>query len=209
MSLYLVDVQSPNRERFEAPERDLRRLPARPGVSQFSLTFKVSALLATAIEDAAREEGFREDAWIGVVVESERAVRLAAQMDGDLEDVRTHLDGVAAKPLSPLPGAPLRSNSFAAAIRALRPRNENDQVVARLRAQNEDEVTIRASVPLHAVSAWRRAAIEAQLPLGAWASDHLEAIPRHRLLWEAAAVEAGETLASWVLAQDARRRSAR
>jgi hypothetical protein len=207
MSLYLIDAESPNRERFEAPERDLRRLPARPGVSQSSLTFKVSGLLAAAIGDAAREESFREDAWIGVVIESERAVRLAAQVDGDVEDVRTHLDEVAAKPLPPLPGAPLRSSSFAAAVRALRP--QNDQVVAKLRAHNEDEVTIRASVPLHAASAWRRAAIEAQMPLGAWASDHLSAIPRRRLLWEAAAVEAGETLASWVLAQDARRRSAR
>jgi hypothetical protein len=207
MALYLIDVESPNRERFEAPERDLRRLPARPGVSQSSLTFKVSGLLATAIGDAAREESFREDAWIGIVIESERAVRLAAQVDGDVEDVRTHLDEVAAKPLPSLPGAPLRSSSFAAAVRALRP--QNDQVVARLRAHNEDEVTIRASVPLHAASAWRRAAIEAQMPLGAWANHHLSAIPRRRLLWEAAAVEAGEALAAWVLAQDARRRSAR
>jgi hypothetical protein len=207
MGLYLVNVETPNRERFEAPERDLRRLPARPGVSQSTLTFKISAMLATAIGDAAREESFREDAWIGVVVESERAFRLAAQADGDVEDVRAHLDEVAARPLPPVPGAPLRSSSFAAAVRALRP--QGDQVVPRFRAHNEDEVTIRASVPLHAASAWRRAAIEAQMPLGAWASDHLRPIPRRRLLWEAAAVEAGETLASWVLAQDARRRSAR
>ncbi len=103
MSLYLIDVESPNHERFEAPERDLRRLPARPGVSQSSLTFKVSGLLATAIGDAAREESFREDAWIGIVIESERAVRLAAQADGDVGDVRTHLDEVAAKPLPPSP----------------------------------------------------------------------------------------------------------
>jgi hypothetical protein len=207
MSLYLVDVESPHRERFEAPERDLRRLPARPGVSQSTLTFKIPAMLAASVGDVAREESFREDAWIGVVVESERAVRLAAQVDGDVEDVRAHLDEVAAKPLPPLPGAPLRSSSFAAAVRALR--LQNDQVVARLRAHNEDEVTIRASVPLYTASAWRRAAIEAQMPLGAWANDHLSALPRRRLLWEAAAVEAGETLASWVLAQDARRRSAR
>jgi hypothetical protein len=207
MSLYLVDVEPPHRERFEAPQRDLRRLPARPGVSQSVLTLKISATLAAAIGDAASEESFREDAWIGVVVESERAVRLAAQVDGDVEEVRTHLDEIAARPLPPLPGAPLRSSSFAAAVRALRPRT--DQVVTRLRAHNEDEVTIRASVPLHAASAWRRAAIEAQMPLGAWASDQLRALPRRRLLWEAAAVEAGETLASWVLAQDARRRSAR
>ena len=208
MSLYLVDAPSPPLERFEATERDLRRLPARPGVSQFSLTFKVSAPLATAIGDAAREEGFREDAWIGVVVESERAVRLAAQIDGNAEDVRTYLDEVAAKPLPPLPGAPLRSNSFAAAVRALPP--HNDQPVSRLRPRKEDEVTmVRASVPLHTASAWRRAAIEAQQPLGVWVSGHLKVIPRRRLLWEAAAVEAGEALASWVLAQDARRRSAR
>lgn len=103
MSLYLIDVESPNRERFEVPERDLRRLPARPGVSQSSLTFKVSGLLAAAVGDAAREESFREDAWIGVVIESERAVRFAAQVDGDVEDVRTHLDEVAATPPSPSP----------------------------------------------------------------------------------------------------------
>ena len=207
MTLYLVDVELPRRERFEAPERNLRRLPARPGVSQSPLTFKISAKLATAVGNAAREKSFREDAWIGVVVESERAVRLAAQVDGDVEDLRTHLDEVAARPLPPIPGAPLRSSSFAAAVRALRPRT--DQVVTRLRAHDEDEVTIRASVPLHAASAWRRAAIEAQMPLGAWASHHLSAIPRRRLLWEAAAVEAGEALAAWVLTQDARRRSAR
>lgn len=207
MSLHLVDVE-PRRERFEVPERDLRRLPTRPGVSQAPLTFKISAVLATAVGNAAREESFREDAWIGVVVESERAVRLAAQTDDDVEDLRTHLDEVAAKPLSPIPGAPLRSSGFAASVRALRPRTDQ-VVITRLRVHNEDEVTVRASVPLHSVSAWRRAAIEAQLPLGAWVSDQLGVLPRHRLLWEAAAVEAGETLASWIFAQDARRRSAR
>lgn len=207
MSLYLVNAESPNRERFEPPERDLRRLPTRPGVSQCALMLKIPATMAAAIGNAAREENFREDAWIGVVVESERAIRLAAQVDGDVEGVRAHLDGVAARPLPPVPGAPLRSSSFAAAVRALRP--QNGQVVTRLGAHNKNEVTIRASLPLYAASAWRRAAIEAQMPLGAWASDHLRALPRRRLLWEAAAVEAGETLASWVLAQDARRRSAR
>lgn len=207
MSLYLISAAPTDGERFEAPARDLRRLPARPGVSQSPLTFKISTTLAAEIGDAARDESFREDAWIGVVVESERAVRLATPVDGDSAGVRTHLDEVAARPLPPVPGAPLRSSSYAAAVRALRPRS--DQMVTRLRAHDGGEVTVRASVPLHSASAWRRAAIEAQVPLGVWVTDHLSALPRGRLLWEAAAVEAGETLTSWVLAQDARRRSAR
>lgn len=207
MSLHLVKAAATTGESFEAPERDLRRLPTRPGISQSLLALRVAARRAAAIGDAARHEGLREDAWIGVVVESERAVRLASPDDGAAEELRRYLDEVATSPLPPVPGAPLRSSSFAAALRALRP--GGDQEVARLMAPRGSEVTVRASVPLYAVSAWRRAAIEAQAPLGAWAEHHLRALPRGRLLWEAAAVEAGETLASWVLAQDARRRSTR
>jgi len=207
MSLHLISATPAAGERFEAPERDLRRIPTRPGVSQSQLTFTIPPTLAAEIGDAARAEGFREDAWIGVVVESERAVRLATPVDGDSDGLRAHLDAVASRPLPPVPGAPLRSSRYAAAVRALRPQGGN-QMVTRLRAHSEGEVTVRASVPLHSASAWRRAAIEGHLPLGAWVADHVRAVPCGRLRWEAAAVEAGETLASWVLAQDARRRSA-
>ncbi|MGB7588980.1 MAG: hypothetical protein WBM00_09765, partial [Solirubrobacterales bacterium] len=81
MRLQLVDATPPVSDGFEIPDRDLRRLPTRPGVSQARLSLRIPAELAAAAADTAREEGLREDAWIGLVVESERALRLAAPHD--------------------------------------------------------------------------------------------------------------------------------
>ncbi len=100
MGLQLVDA-TPISNSFEIPDCDLRRLPTRPGVSQMRLSLRIPAELAAAVGDAAREEGLREDAWIGLVVESERALRLAAPANSEAESLRAHLDEVAASRLPP------------------------------------------------------------------------------------------------------------
>jgi hypothetical protein len=207
MRLRLVDATPPTSDGFDIPDRDLRRLPTRPGVSQERLSLCIPAALAAAVGDAARKESLREDVWIGLVVESERTLRLLAPGDDEAESLRAHLDEVAARPLPPVPGAPARASGFAAALRDLR--RQEDTEVTRLAPAGQTNVMVSVSVPAHAVIAWRRGAIEARQTLGEWASGHLRALPPGRVLWEAGAVEAGETLAEWVLAQEARRRSTR
>lgn len=182
-------------------------MPTRPGVSQTRLSLIIAAALAEAAGDVARQEGLREDAWIGVAVESERAVRLSAPDDASAEQLRAALDASAAIPLPPVPGLPVRVSDFAAALRDLR--GQQSAGVVRLGAPGQAEVMVSIRIPFHSAVAWRRGAVEAGQTLGEWASEHLQKLPRGRLLWEAAAVEAGETLTEWVLGQAVRRRSAR
>ena len=207
MRLQLVDATPPVTNSFEIPDCDLRRVPTRPGVSQTRLSLCIPAELAAAVGNAARKEGLREDAWIGLVVESERALHLAAPGDGEAKSLRTHLDEVAASRLPPVPRAPARASGFAAALRDLR-RRENTEV-RRLAPPGQTDARVSVRVPAYAVIAWRRGAIETRQTLGEWVAEHLRALPRGRTLWEARAVEAGQTLAEWVFAQDARRRSTR
>jgi len=207
MGLQLVDTTPPISSSFEIPDCDLRRVPTRPGVSQMRLSLRIPAELAAAVGDAAREEGLREDAWIGLVVESERALRLAAPDGSEAEALSAHLDEVAASRLPPVPGAPARASGFAAALRDLR--RHEDAEVRRLAPPGRTDAMVSVRLPGYAVIAWRRGAIEARQALGEWVAEHLRALPRGRALWEAGAVEAGQTLAEWVLAQDARRRSTR
>lgn len=207
MSLQLVSSSPPSSDGFEIPKRDLWRMPTRPGVSQTRLSLTIAAILAEAAGDVAREEGLREDAWIGLAVESERALRLLGLDDASGARFRAVLDAAAANPLPPVPGLPVRIRDFAAALRSLR--GQQDAEVVRLGVPGQAEVTVSARIPFHSAVAWQRGAIEAGLTLGEWAAEHLRKLPRDRLLWEAAAVEAGETLAEWVLDQAARRPSAR
>lgn len=207
MNLQLVSSSPPSSDGFEIPKRDLRRMPTRPGVSQTRLSLTIAAALAEAAGDVAREEGLREDAWIGLAIESERAVRRLARDDASAARFRAVLDAAAANPLPPAPGLPVRASDFAAALRGLR--GHQDAEVARLSAPGQAEVTVSARIPFHSTAAWQRGAIAAGQTLGEWAAEHLRKLPRGRLLWEAAAVEAGETLAEWVLGQAVRRPSAR
>jgi hypothetical protein len=192
MRLKLVDMTPPISDGFDVPDRDLRQLPTRPGVSQERLSLRIPADLAEAVGDTAREEGLREDAWIGLVIESERALRLAAPSEVEGESLLAHLDEVAARPLPPVPGLPLRAINFVQALRNLH--GHESAAIARLRPRGSTDAAITASVPVCAVAAWQRGAIEAKQALGTWAADHLQNLPRGRLLWEAAAVEAGESL---------------
>jgi hypothetical protein len=206
MRLHLVDTPSPPSDGYEIPERNLQVMPTRPGVSQSRLSLRIPASLTKAAGDRARRDGIREDAWIGIAVESERALDRTGARGLEREALRDYLDAVAARPLPVVPGAPVRAMNFAAALRASRGQNDT-VVIARIGAGAE--VVTYASVPFHSEIAWRRGAIEAGQTLGQWASERIREMPTGRPLWEAAAVEAGETLAEWVLAQDARRRSAR
>lgn len=207
MKLHLVAAASEQPEGFEVPERDLRTVPTRPGVSQSRLSLRLPADLAAVAADTAREEGLREDTWIGIAIESERALRAAGARGAEATALLSELDAAAGDPLPPVPGAPQRATGFAAALRALRP--DLGARVTRIGAAGGGELTVYASVPFYSELAWRRGAIVADLSLGEWASEHLGTLPQGRLLWEAAAVEAGETLVEWVLAQAARRRSSR
>jgi hypothetical protein len=201
--LKLVEAAPPPPDAFEIPAVDLRKQPTRPGVTQTELKLQVSRRLAMAVGDLARSEGLREDAWIGLVVESERAVRLAAATDVDAAHVRQQLDAQAAYRAMPVPGGPVRLAKFADALRQLA--GGHNSRISILATADKEEITLKASLPYQSIAAWRRSAIESGQSLDAWAAERLEKLPKGRHLWEAAAVERGEGLAEWVLTQAARR----
>jgi hypothetical protein len=167
----------------------------------------VSSRLAATVGELARSEGLREDAWIGLAIESERAVRLAAATEADAAQLRQQLDELAQKRSVPIPGGPVRLTNFSAALRQLGGKNEARPAATMI--ATSEETVLRASLPYQSVGAWRRYAIESSQSLDAWAIEHLEELPRNRFLWEATAAERGETLVEWVLAQATRRSDAR
>jgi len=207
MHLRLVETAPPAPDAFEVPAVDLRKRPTRPGVTQAELTLRVSQHLAMAVGDLARSEGLREDAWIGLAIESERAVGQAAATESDAELLRGHLDTQAKERAMPIPGGPVRLNKFAVALRELG--GTHNSSVSVLAAAGDDGAVLKASLPYQSVGAWRRCAIESGQSLDAWAAERLVEPPRGRLLWEAAAAERGETLVEWVLTQATRRSAAR
>lgn len=207
MHLRLVETAPPAPDAFEIPAVDLRTRPTRPGVTQTGLTLRVSKDLAAKVGELARKEGLREDAWIGLAIESERAVRQTASTEADAARLRRQLDEEAQRPAVPIPGGPARLTNFATALRQLEGRRETPSAVTII--ATPDEIALKASLPYQSVGAWRRCAIESGQSLDTWAAECLKGLPRNRFLWEAAAIDRGETLAEWVLAQAARRWVAR
>jgi hypothetical protein len=207
MHLQLVKTVPPMPDAFEVPAVDLLRRPTRPGVTQAVLSLRVSSHLAAMVGELARTEGLREDAWIGLAIESERAVRLVTATAADAAQFRRRLDELSRERSVPIPGAPVRLTNFSAALRRLGDKRETRTAVTMI--TTGEEIALKASLPYQSVSAWRRCAIESGQSLDAWAADHLKELPMGRFLWEAAAVERGETLTEWVLTQAARRSAAR
>jgi hypothetical protein len=201
MPLRLVDSLAPSPQAFELAPFDLRRQATRPGVSHLEIDFDAPTVLAEAVRTIAAEEGLPDDVWVGLVIESERAVEVPCP-DGSTEDFRGHLDDLASTSGAPVPGGAARLGEFGKALRAAASRPRQSQG-SRLPVTERSQLT--AKVPYQALTAWRRAAIEHAQPFDTWAVERLEPLPRARFLWEATAAERGETLAEWVLLYAARR----
>jgi hypothetical protein len=202
MSLHLVDSPAPPPPAFELPPLNLRRRATRPGASHLEISFASPASLTKAVRRIASEEGLPTEVWVGMAIESERAVEAARQADKG-EELRGYLDDLAATPATPVPGGAGRLGEFARALRALG--RDPRQGVGEVAGRGGGAELLTAKVPYQALTAWRRAAIEASEAFDAWAVGRLGRLPRRRLIWEAKAAEEGATLAEWVLLYAARR----
>jgi hypothetical protein len=203
MHLRLIDSPPAPPDPFELPAVDLKTCPTRPGMTHSKIELRAPEGLALAAGELAVREGLREDCWIGLVIESERAVAQVARGATQSDSFRAQLDERARRPAVPIPGAPVRLARFAAALREL---VDRPGVPAAAGAGAADrEVMLGVTVAYQSVGTWRRSAIEAGQTIDAWAIRLLQELPRGRVLWEAAAAERGESLAEWVLTQAARR----
>jgi len=201
MRLRLVEPLSPRPPVFELAPVDLRRQPTRPGVTHSTIEFDGRRELALAAARISARAGLPSAVWIGLVIESERAL---GQLHGDQREagkLRERLDELARRAEVPVPGAAVRLAAYGRALRSAVPREDRQAALYPAGAT----VRLTARVPYQAVIAWRRAAIERGQALEVWANERLGSLPRDRSLWEAAAAERGETLAEWVVLHAARR----
>jgi hypothetical protein len=203
MHLRLLQSSPVRPNPFDLPAVDLEACPTRPGMTHSKIELRTHEGLALAAGDLAEAEGLREDCWIGLAIESERAVLQAAGDEAESSLIRFQLDELARSPSVPVPGAPIRLMRFAAALRQLEGQ-QRVRVAGRADAAERD-VTLGVTIPYQSVGAWRRSAIEAGQTLDFWAAERLRELPQRRVLWEATAAERGESLAEWVLTQAARR----
>lgn len=143
----------------------------------------------------AASDGLPTTVWLGLAVESERAIAALGLSDLGSAAIRSRLDKLAGRPTDTLVGGARQLASFAKALRMTAPRP----------VQPAGEPPSSARIPYGSRSAWILAAIEAGETLDNWASRLLGYATPRRALWEAAAAERGETLPEWILRQTARR----
>jgi len=196
--LRLVESAPPPPPAFEREPIDLRRQPIRPGVTHSEIELRLPVDLGVKVSASATEERIPVAVWIGLVIESTRALdqaRREGQRIGALDD---ELDQLARVPQPPVPGAASRLAEFGRSLRDdhRRPEPERDL---------NHPGPLVARVPYPALTAWRLAAIESGQSVDDWAAAALAQLPRARYLWEASAAERGETLAEWVFVHAARR----
>ena len=175
---------------------DFARQPLRPGLAHEPLALALDPGLLKLVERISAREGLPADQWTAISVESERALRIAAEAnDQPAIQLEQELAVVAAKPnASPISCHGRRLGGYARALRRLTPRRE-------LALTGE----LRIPVPYHSLLVWELEATGARMSLSEWVGDLLMAGPRKgRIAWEASAAEAGEMLEGWVLLQAAR-----
>jgi hypothetical protein len=195
MHLKLLPPAPPPSAALSPAPFDLSHRPARPGLAHCELVLALEPSLCEAAIAAAAADAQLVEIWAAWVIESERLLAVLA----DRGELAEELDRLAARAPASTPGGAVRLREYAAQlrIRSAAPRS------AAASGEGEGLVVL---VPDASRTAWRRAAIEADLTLDAWVTERLRELPRGRALWEAAAAERGESLAEWILAQAARRR---
>lgn len=183
---------------YVAESFDLGVQPLRPGIAHEVVALRLSADQAHAVETAAAAEGLPAGLWAAIVVESERALRAAAEaLDSTHRAVEAALDATAAQCVTAMPGQ--RARRLAAYARALRR--------AAPRTPRSVRGRLDVTVTYHTLVAWERDAASAGVALPAWVMGLLIVMPPGRPRWEAAAADAGQTLGEWVTLQAARRSS--
>jgi len=197
MNLRLASAGPNPTAAFEPDAFNLAIQPTRPGTAHFELVVEVSRSLVEDVRQRAAQEGLKPETWAGLVIESERALRLVASPRGQLLE---HLNACACRPKVATPGGAKRLTEFA---RALRLAPGHSPALVRTLQSAAGRLLVLA--PYCSMTSWRWAAIDANLSLEEWVTAMLAEVPTGRPLWEAAAAERGETLAEWILAQAARR----
>lgn len=194
MSLRLI-ASAPTAEPsgFDLPPYELSRLPTRPGVSHTEIPLKLPDAVAEAAVSLAASAGLPTVVWLGLAVESERAIAGLGLSHPASAALRSQLDTLAAGPIDPVMGGAQQLASFARSLRTA-PRS----------GKPAGEPT-SAKIPYSSRSAWRLAAIEAEETLDSWAARLLGHATPRRALWEAAAAERGVALPEWILGHCARR----
>jgi hypothetical protein len=185
---------------FDPPAFDLAARPTRPGGVHVELLSDVSPELAARVRAAAATEGLPAEAWSAIVIESERLLRT---LTVDRDRLVADLDLAARNQAAVIPGGARRLADYAAALR-------EGPALPIDRTPRIESAAGRLLVlaPYNSTSSWRLAAIEGGLTMDCWVSSMLARPAVGRALWEAASAERGESLAEWILAQTARRRSA-
>jgi hypothetical protein len=176
---------------------DLALQPTRPGTAYEPLVLEPSPDRLEAVQRLAAAEGLPSGAWATLVIESERAISLAAKLLGlSAPDLATAVDGAAtASCCAQIPRGP--GGRLAAYARALRR--------AQARHAAERTTNLLVPVPYNLLVAWSRAATGTGQQPHDWAVAALSTLPRGRVSWEAAAAETGSTLCEWVFSQAASR----
>jgi hypothetical protein len=178
---------------FDLPPYQLSRQPTRPGVSHTEIPLKLPDAVVEAVVPLAASDGVPTAVWLGLAVESERAIAGLGLSGPASAGLRSQLDDFAARPIDPVMGGAQQLASFAMSLRTA-PRS----------GKSMGEPT-SARVPYGSRTIWRLAATEAEETVDSWAARLLvQATPR-RALWEAAAAERGVTLPEWILGHCARR----
>lgn len=179
---------------------DLRVHPMRPGLAHETLMVSLEAPVAAAIAETASAEALPCGLWAGIAIESERALRAAADAHRvGPETLKRQLDAWSMSAGRSLPGAHgRRLQAYARAIR--------HGVPALPSAVAEESLAV--TVAYHSLLAWDRQAASEDTDTASWAQALLAVGPVGRPSWEAAAAQAGQTLGEWVALQAARRASA-
>lgn len=168
-----LTVLSAGREPMEAPFA-LDDRAQRPGTAHEIVELDLAPTPTVIVRELASLDGLPVGLWAAIAVESERA-RVATGADIAALDAAASRTG----PRAPFP---TRLTAYAAALRAASSRPA-------------ERARIAMPVAYHTVLAWSLAAEGSML---AWICAQLEAVPRRRHLWEAAAAERGQTLGEWV-----------
>ncbi len=167
---------------------DLKVQPLRPGIAHEYLELRLGADTVEAVEKVALGIGVPAELWAAIAIESERALRAAAEASNVARGrLAVALDTASAEPRPTLPAQ--RGRRLAAYARMLR-RPDASTLPAGMHR-------LSVAVAYHTMSAWEFDAARTGASVASWASALLAAMPEGRLQWEAAAAEAGQTLGEW------------
>lgn len=199
MALTLIASSHPPPPEYGPAPFDLATHPLRPGLAHEPLQIHLERGLRRAVADHAHRDGLSAPAWAVIVIESQRALTLAAEISPHTAaELERRLHAVAApSTYTTLPRGP--GSRLAAYARQLRATPQAGTPRDHLAADP------LLPVPYNLLTAWRQIARAEHRTPAEWAAAKLANLPAGRVEWEAAAAETGATLGEWVLLHAASR----